>query len=196
MTSESTAEKAAGAILTVDLGALAANYALLCEKAAGAEVSAVVKADAYGLGLGPVAERLWMEGCRTFFVADVNEGKALRAVLPEAVIYVLNGIFPGTAGLYAAAGLRPVIASLAELAEWREAGAPLPAALHFDTGMNRLGMSAADADAIAQDETLTRGIEVSLVMSHLACSDDEGHPRNALQLARFSEIWERLKLPP
>lgn len=193
MTSESTAEKAAGAILTVDLGALAANYALLCEKAAGAEVSAVVKADAYGLGLGPVAERLWMEGCRTFFVADVNEGKALRAVLPEAVIYVLNGIFPGTAGLYAAAGLRPVIASLAELAEWREAGAPLPAALHFDTGMNRLGMSAADADAIAQDETLTRGVEVSLVMSHLACSDDEGHPRNALQLARFSEIWERLK---
>lgn len=193
MTPENAAEKAAGAILTVDLDALAANYALLRETAAGAEVSAVVKADAYGLGLGPVAERLWMEGCRTFFVADVNEGKALRAVLPGAVIHVLNGIFPGTAGLYAEAVLRPVIASLAELAEWREAGAPLPAALHFDTGMNRLGMSAADADAIAQDEVLTRGVEVSLVMSHLACSDDEGHPRNGLQLARFSEIWERLK---
>lgn len=187
------AEQAAGAILTVDLGALAANYALLREKAAGAEVSAVVKADAYGLGLGPVAERLWMEGCRTFFVADANEGAALREVLPGAVIHVLNGIFPGTAGLYAGAGLRPVIASLAELAEWREAGAPLPAALHFDTGMNRLGMSAEDAARIAQDEALTKGVEVSLVMSHLACSDDEAHPRNALQLARFREIWERLK---
>ena len=190
---EISGEAAAGAILTVDLDALAANHALLREKASGTEVSAVVKADAYGLGLGPVARRLRAEGCRTFFVADANEGRALRAILPDATIYVLNGIFPGTAGLYAEARLRPVLASLAELAEWHEAGAPLPAALHFDTGMNRLGMSAEDAARIAQDEALTAGVEIALVMSHLACSDDAAHPQNARQLSRFTEIWERLR---
>ena len=185
-------EEAAGAILTVDLDALAANRAMLVREAAGAEVTAVVKADAYGLGLGPVARRLAAEGCGSFFVADANEGAELRKVLPDAVIYVLNGLFPGTAALYGRHGLRPVIASLAELAEWREAGVRLPAALHFDTGMNRLGLGAGDAALIAQDERLTAGVEVALVMSHLACSDDRDHPQNARQLARFREIWARL----
>lgn len=179
-------------MLTVDLDAVAANYAMLGREAAGAEVAAVVKADAYGLGLGPVARRLAAEGCRSFFVADANEGAELRKVLPGAAIYVLNGLFPGTAALYGRHGLRPVIASLAELAEWRAAGVMLPVALHFDTGMNRLGMSSGDAALIAQDERLTAGVEVSLVMSHLACSDDREHPQNARQLARFREIWARL----
>jgi alanine racemase len=190
--SDRSGEAAAGAVLTVDLDAVAANYAMLGREAAGAEVAAVVKADAYGLGLGPVARRLAAEGCRSFFVADANEGAELRKVLPGAVIYVLNGLFPGTAALYGRHGLRPVIASLAELAEWRAAGVRLPVALHFDTGMNRLGMGAGDAASIAQDEALTAGVEVALVMSHLACSDDREHPQNARQLARFREIWARL----
>jgi len=190
------AEEAAGAILTVDLDAVAANYAMLVREAAGAEVAAVVKADAYGLGLHPVARRLKAEGCGSFFVADANEGAELRKVLPGAVIYVLNGLFPGTAALYGRHGLRPVIASFAELAEWRGAGLDvtggLPAALHFDTGMNRLGLGAGDAARIAQEEGLTAGVEVALVMSHLACSDDRDHPQNARQLARFREIRARL----
>lgn len=190
--SERSGEAAAGAVLTVDLDAVAANYAMLGREAAGAEVAAVVKADAYGLGLGPVARRLKAEGCSSFFVADANEGAELRTVLPGAAIYVLNGLFPGTTAPYGRHGLRPVIASLAELAEWRAAGIRLPVALHFDTGMNRLGMSAGDAALLAQDEALTAGVEVSLVMSHLACSDDREHPQNARQLARFREIWARL----
>ncbi len=184
-------EAAAGAVLTVDLGAVAANYAMLKREAGGAEVSAVVKADAYGLGMGPVAERLWLEGCRTFFVADAAEGAALRTVLKDAVIHVLNGLFPGTAGLHAAHGLRPCLGSLAELAEWRQAGAPLPAALHFDTGMNRLGMSAEDAAALTEGG-LAEGVRVSLLMSHLACSDEAAHPQNARQLGRFRDILGRL----
>ena len=183
----------AGAVLTVDLGAVAANYAMLKREAKGAEVSAVVKADAYGTGMGPVAERLWMEGCRTFFVADANEGAALRATLPDADIHVLNGLFPGMAPLYAECGLRPCLASLAEVAEWRAAGAPLPAALHFDTGMNRLGMSAEDAAALAADGALTEGLNVTLLMSHLACADEAAHPQNARQLGRFNEILAVLK---
>jgi alanine racemase len=188
-----SAEKAAGALLTVDLDAVAANYALLKEEARGAEVSAVVKADAYGLGMVPAAERLWMEGCRTFFVADATEGAALRAALPKAIIYVLNGLFSGTTALYAEYGLRPCLGSMAEVTEWREAGAPLPAALHFDTGMNRLGMSAEDAAALAADGKLAEGVEVALLMSHLACSDTAAHPQNERQLGRFNEILAVLK---
>lgn len=188
---------AAGASLIIDLGAIAANYRTLREAAPGAEVAAVVKANAYGTGMVPVARRLAAAGCRTFFVADPLEGtslrKALKPVLPDAVIYVLNGLYPGTAADYAAAGLRPVIASRAELGEWAAAGAPLPAALHFDTGMNRLGMSEADAAQIAQDKALTAGMEIPLIISHLACADDAGHPRNARQLARFQAILDRLR---
>lgn len=187
----------AGGTLTVDLGAVAANYGKLRAVAPGAEVAAVVKANAYGTGMGPVARRLAEAGCRSFFVADAREGAALRkaldAVLPGAVIYVLNGLFPGTAAHYAAAGLRPVIASRAELAEWAEAGAPLPAALHFDTGMNRLGMSEADAALIAQDKALTAGMDIALIISHLACADDAAHPQNARQLGRFRAILKRLR---
>ncbi|ABS65081.1 alanine racemase [Parvibaculum lavamentivorans DS-1] len=178
---------AAGGLLTIDLDAVAANYDMLRAEAAGAEVSAVVKANAYGLGMGPVARRLAAEGCRSFFVAEANEGAALRALLPDAEIYVLNGLFPGTAGFYAAHGLVPCLASMAEVAEWREAakGGSLKAALHFDTGMNRLGMSEADAAALAAEGALTAGIEVRLIMSHLACADDAASPMNARQLARF-----------
>lgn len=193
---------AAGGLLTVDLDAVAANYGMLRAEAAGAEVAAVVKANAYGLGMGPVARRLADEGCGTFFVADANEGAALRAllsdVLPDADIYVLNGLFPGAAGFYAGHGLAPCLASLAEVAEWRaaakggRAGRPLAAALHFDTGMNRLGMNEDDAAALAAEGALTEGIEVKLVMSHLACSDEAANPVNARQLARFRALREGL----
>ena len=183
---------AAGGVLTVDLSAVAANWRAVRATAAGAEAGAVVKADAYGLGMEPVARRLAEEGCGSFFVAEAREGAALRAMLPGVAIYVLNGLFPGTAALYRAAGLVPCLASMTELAEWRDAakhaGTRLPAALHFDSGLNRLGMSAADAAAIAADAALAEGIDVRLVMSHLACADDATSPRNAEQLRRFREM--------
>ncbi|MEQ8268028.1 MAG: alanine racemase [Parvibaculum sp.] len=183
---------AAGGLLTVDLDAVAANYGMLRAAAAGAEVAAVVKANAYGTGMAPVARRLAAEGCGRFFVADGNEGAALRAVLPKAAIHVLNGLFPGTAGFHADHGLLPCLASMAEVAEWRaeaaRRGRALGAALHFDTGMNRLGMSEGDAAALAAEGAPTEGIEVTLVMSHLACSDEAGNPMNARQLARFRAI--------
>ena len=184
-------------MLTVDLGAVAANYRTVRAAAPGAEAAAVVKADAYGLGMLPVARRLAAEGCGSFFVADAREGQALRAALPGVTIYVLNGLFPGTAGLYRAAGLVPCLAAPAELAEWRaeaaQAGQRLPAVLHFDTGMNRLGLGAAEAAALAADDAAAEGLDVRLIISHLACADDAADPHNGQQLARFRALLGPLR---
>ncbi|WP_306028812.1 alanine racemase [Stappia sp. MMSF_3263] len=171
--------------ITIDLGALAGNWkALSARLADGTECGAAVKADCYGLGDAPCMSALWQAGCRTFFVATPQEGARLRALLPEAYVYILNGLYPGDADYYAAHELRPCLGSPDEVAEWRAAGAPGPAALHVDTGISRLGLSAGEAAEVAAD-----GLPgLSLVMSHLACADTPNAPSNAGQLARFREI--------
>ncbi len=174
-------DEIAGARLTIDLDALAANHATLRRQASGAAVAGVVKANAYGLGLEPVARTLWREGCRSFFVAMPSEGVALRALLPEAEIFVLSGLF-GEAALWLCrdARLVPVLASAHEVEAAR--GLEVPFGLHVDTGMNRQGLAVGDlAPAIEALGTPT------LVMSHLACADDRSHPLNTLQLRRFTE---------
>src|SRR6201992_2587533 len=106
-------------VLTVDLDALVANWRKLEKTAVPAECAAVVKADAYGCGVGPVARALAAAGCKTFFVATVDEARAARAALPPAAaIYVLNGFFQNTGEAYAEIDCRPVIGDLNELAEW------------------------------------------------------------------------------
>lgn len=179
--------------LTVDLGALAANYATVRAAAGGAETAAVVKADAYGLGAGPVAIALWAAGARTFFVARPSEGVGLRTVLGperEARVHVLDGCPPGAAPALDAAALTPVLNSIPQVEAWaafaRGAGRPLPCALHIDTGMNRLGLRIEEAAALASAPDRLRGLDVRLVMSHLACADTPGHPLNALQAERFA----------
>ena len=138
------------AILTIDLDALIANYRRLRELAGAAECAAVVKADAYGLGMAEAAPALRREGCKTFFVATPGEAKALRKLLPDAIIYVLAGLMPGTAGEFRKHDLRPVLNSTAEIREWAalsaSVGEALPCAVHIDSGMNRLGLSAAEVE--------------------------------------------------
>jgi len=151
----------------------------------------VVKADAYGCGLEPVAVELARAGCRSFFVANLAEARRLRAVAPEAVIYVLNGIVPGSAELFATIDARPVIGNIAEFVEWdafrRASGWQGGAALHFDTGMNRLGLSVDEAPALsARVKAPDHGI--SLVMSHLACADTQSHPLNNTQIEAFRQL--------
>jgi alanine racemase len=80
------------ATLTIDLAAVAENYRMLAARAAPAECAGVVKAEAYGLGVARVAPALWEAGCRSFFVATLDEGLPLRALLPAATIYVLGGL--------------------------------------------------------------------------------------------------------
>ena len=178
--------------LTVDLDALAANHAALRREAAGAEVAPVVKADAYGLGAAEVAGRLHAEGARSFYVARLDEGEALRAALGrrEATIYVLDGATTGSGPRLKAAGLVPVLNSPAQVEAWaalaRRDG-PLPAALHIDTGMNRLGLSLAEAQALSEARDRFAGLSLDLVVSHLACADDPQHPLNARQQAAFRQ---------
>jgi alanine racemase len=189
--SNQPADQEAGGILTIDLAAIVANWRELAARAAPAQCAAVVKADAYGCGLEPVASALAAAGCETFFVAQLGEGRRLRAVAPRAHIYILNGLMPGTAPGYPGCNLHPILGSLAELAEWRAFVAATGwhggAAIHVDTGMNRLGMSFEEAEWLAEQPQEERGDAV-LLMSHLACADTPDHPLNARQMAAFRAL--------
>jgi len=189
------------AILTVDLDALAANYRTIAAETPGAAMAPVVKADGYGLGAVPVARKLWSEGARHFFVARLDEGERLRAGLGAdrpATIYVLDGLTPGAGPRLAAAGLTPVLSSLPQVSEAaafaRSLRSPLPVALHIDTGMNRQGVTLDEARALAQSLDRLEGLDLGLVMSHLAAAADPQDPHNALQLERFGAA--RALFPP
>ena len=181
----------AGGVLTIDLAAVESNWKRLAGLTVPVECAAVVKADGYGCGLEPVTRTLHRAGCRTFFVADVAEGRRARTVAPDATIYVLNGVMPGSAQAFAADHLRPVINSTTELAEWDAFVATKNwrggAALHVDTGMNRLGITVEEAAAIAP-RLQSENHGFTLVMSHLACAESPDHPMNARQLRLFGDI--------
>jgi alanine racemase len=181
----------AGGVLTIDLAAIEANWRALGRRAMPAECAAVVKADGYGLGLEPVAKRLAKAGCKSFFVADLGEARRLRAALPDQAIYVLDGLLPNTAAAFAEINARPVIGSLVELAEWDAFCSAQKwtggAALHVDTGMNRLGISANDAAALAP-RIRAENHGITLLMSHLACADQPDNPLNQKQMALFREV--------
>jgi alanine racemase len=181
----------AGGILTVDLAAIAANWNALAGMTVPVECAAVVKGDGYGCGLEPVTRTLYRAGCRTFFVADIAEGRRVRAVASDAAIYVLNGVMPGSAQAFAADYLRPVISSTTELAEWDAFVATRNwrggGALHVDTGMNRLGITVDEAVAIAP-RLQSENHGFTLLMSHLACAEMPGHPMNDRQIRLFREV--------
>src|SRR6202171_5424417 len=178
-------------VFTVDLDAVVANWRKLEKTAVPAECAGVIKADAYGCGVYPVARALAAAGCKTFFVATLGEARAAREAIPSVAIYVLDGFFQNSGEAYAKIDAKPVIGDLNELAEWdvfcRRSGWTGGAAIHIDTGMNRLGLTVVEAQGIiprvnAGDHGIT------LVMSHLACAENLNHPLNAKQLATFREI--------
>ncbi|KAA0968992.1 alanine racemase [Aureimonas fodinaquatilis] len=184
---------ASAGLLIVDLAAVRHNYRLLRAQAKGAAVGGVVKADSYGLGAGKIAPVLWDEGCRSFFVAQLCEALALKPILPpEAEIFVLNGVRPGAESLAADAGVIPVLNSLEDIAAWtregQRRGKPLPAAIQLDSGMSRLGMPPADVDALRQNPELLSGMDLQLIMSHLACADEPDHGANHAQLQAFRAL--------
>jgi len=193
MSSSDDATRRAGAILTVDLGAIAANWRGLRDagRAAGRPVdcAAVLKADAYGTGATIVGPRLAAEGCRQFFVAHIEEGLALRGVLPDPPIYVLNGLLAGTESDFVEFSLTPVLNHLGQLNAWRAAAQrynrPLDAVIHIDTGMHRLGFSPEEAQALAGERGRLRGLRLALLMSHLVVSEEPDNPINGEQLSRF-----------
>ena len=194
----------AAGLLSIDLEALAANWRLLRDRMGGpgeggqtgGDCAAVVKADGYGLGAASVARRLAAEGCTTFFVAHAEEGmtlrRALRQVLPDAGIFVLNGLLPGADALFSRYRLAPCLSDPGQVHAWLEwctAAGPAPAALHVDTGMTRLGLDVEDLEALDLDAV--NALPGLVLMSHLACADEPEHPLNRRQQAAFAGIRRR-----
>lgn len=187
-------------IVTVDLAQIAANWRALATLVAPAECAAVVKADAYGLGVAHVVPALVHAGCKTFFVATATEAAEVRALDPDAVIYVLDGLVSGSGPELAEIGARPALATLDDCLEWAALcdarDRVMAASLHVDTGLNRLGLSAADVTALAADTSLFNRIHVSLVMSHLACADQPEAVMNQSQLLAFEQLRAALPAAP
>jgi alanine racemase len=189
---EAGATGGSAAILTINIAALVDNWRLLARRAAPGECAAVVKADAYGLGLEFAAPALYGAGCRAFFVAQGAEGRRARALLPQADarIYVLNGLEAGADPLadYAALRLAPTVGSAEELQRWaafaRTQPKPPAAGIHLDTGMNRLGFASLEALGAAMAASGECGVD--LLMSHFVSSEEPDNPLNDAQIARFT----------
>jgi alanine racemase len=196
MDQTATPKDLAGAVLSIDLSAVQKNWRYLNSHAGSAECGAAVKGNAYGLGIEPVGRALWEAGCRSFFVARPMEGEELRHVLPEAVIYVLDGLFPGQAEFYAQNNLLPALISTDEAREWaafgRVYGRKLPCAIHVDTGINRLGFPMAEYKSLLAETATIEGLNVSLLMSHLACAEEPRHPLTTKQRDAFAHVRSQL----
>lgn len=183
-------ESAAGGRLTIDLGALRANWRMLATKSAPARTAGVVKANGYGLGIENVVPALYAEGCRDFFVALAGEGVEVRRLAPDARIFVLNGYFAGSAPLYAEANLIPVLGSRREIEIWPGDGGAdaAPFALQVDTGMNRIGLTPDEALAYAGEMKAGDAPRPALLLSHLACADAPAHQQNRQQCESFQRV--------
>jgi alanine racemase len=178
----------ANAVLEIDLAAVAANWrAVVARLAPATECAAVVKADAYGLGMPEVAPVLAAAGCRLFFVAQLDEAIALRQILPDREIAVLDGFFAAQTAEFLEYRLIPALNDLGQIAAWRriDAAARPAAMLHVDTGMSRLGLPAAEVTRLRAAPALLGGVELRAIISHLACPDDPAHPLNRIQLTTF-----------
>lgn len=181
----------AQATLTIWRDHILNNYAYCDNLSSGAECSAVVKANAYGMDIDQIAPALFNDtGCKTFFVANLAEAGKLRQAVPEAIIYVLGGILPSHIPYYIAHNIRPVLNDLAQIRAWadcQDSNRPT-CAIHFDTGINRLGLTNAERETFFNDSALQKKLNVALVMSHLACADTPDHPMNQQQLNDFKTI--------
>ena len=177
--------------LIIDLGALADNWRKMDRLSGKARAAAVLKANAYGIGIEPAAETLYAAGARDFFVANAEEGVALRPLVPDGRIYILAGMWPGNEQLFFDNGLVPIVNSQEQLAFFMSVLSERgdhPCVLHVDTGMNRLGLTASEALALANDPARPASFSPILVMSHLACADDPEHPLNRRQLESFRAV--------
>lgn len=183
--------KATG-IITIDLSQIAANWKALATRVAPAECAAVVKADAYGLGAARIIPTLVKAGCKTFFVATPSEAEAARKLAPDAVIYILYGLIDACAGDYLRLNVRPVLSMYDDILTWadtcKKKGVRPPAGLHIDSGLNRLGLPAAETRQLAGNTGLVHALNLSLVMSHLASADAPRDVKNREQLIAFETL--------
>lgn len=178
--------------LVIDLEAIADNWRAL-DSLTACETAAVVKADAYGLGVDRVGPALAAAGARSFFVALAEEGAALRAALgPGPQIFNFSGLMPGDEAALREADVIPLLNTPAQVAAAQALAAsmdrPLPVGLQLDSGMNRLGLEPAELAALTAAPDWADGLDLRLAMSHLACADAPDHPMNRAQLSAFREM--------
>lgn len=183
--------------LTVDLHAITSNWRLLKSKIAEqVECGAVVKANAYGLGVDRIAPRLYAAGCRCFFVANLKEAIHLQSLVGrDTDIFVLSGCIAGAESEFIVRNIIPVIISREMLHRWAAIAAlsdTARATLKVDTGMARLGLSSDEFFALVADRDVLREAKITCLMSHLACADERDHPLNAKQIERFRVMHEAL----
>ena len=187
----------APATLTISLDAISANYKRI-QHQTSAVVAATVKADAYGTGAGEVFKTLRKEGCADFFVATPDEAAELRALDKAANIFILGGLLKGAEDFLIKNNTVPVLNSFEEIV--RYAGfantRKLPAILHFDTGMNRLGLGGDETKKLMDDPSILAPFDLKLIMSHFACSDEKDNPMNDAQAATFSGIAAHFRNVP
>lgn len=178
--------------LTIDLKAIVANWRALDRKT-WVETAAVVKADAYGLGMDRVGAALAAAGARNFFVAMASEGAQLRrAIGPGPTISIFAGHMPGDADLLRDANLTPMINSVDQMLMHVESMPGHPFGVQLDSGMNRLGMEAPEWAALRE---IALSQSPTLIMSHLACADEPSHEMNAKQLAAFEDMTQGMSAP-
>jgi alanine racemase len=179
-------------VITVDLGAVVGNWRALSVRVAPARCAAVVKADAYGLGAERVIPALVKAGCTAFFIATPGEAEAARKLAPKAALYALDGLAGDTGETFARLGVTPVLSTLDDIAAWsalaKQRGAKLPAALHIDTGLNRLGLPKRETRRLAAEPALLAGLDLKLVMSHLSSADNPADAKNRDQLIAFETL--------
>jgi alanine racemase len=185
-------------LITVDLGALMANYRACSKQLAPASCAAVVKADAYGLGIARIAPSLWAAGCRQFFTATHREGVTLRRLLPEAEVYIFEGVTNASTAAFVENTLVPVLITPDHAARWAETarglGRPLPAVFHIDTGMTRLGHGERELKQFLAHGDDLDWLDIRYVMTHFACADETGSDMPREQLECFDRL--RRLLPP
>lgn len=185
--------------MTINLSAITHNYKTLCEIVGKTKIAGVVKADAYGAGLAPVTRSLYGVGCRDFFVAYLDEAYEAKQALSgasDANIYVLNGFMKGSEREFTEEGFIPVLTDPAKIERWHDLTAhnkkKFPCVIHLDTGMNRTGIR---AEEISRINPLLSDLNVKVVMTHLACSEEQDNAMNDLQKERFDKALKQLSLP-
>jgi alanine racemase len=183
-------------LLTIDLGAIQHNYRLLAQKAAPAECAAAVKADGYGLGVKPVVEALYEAGCRTFFTAYPSEALEVRKALKDATVAPLHGLAPDDYDIALKHNITPVLNSLGDIEGWavfaKRHNKKLPAFIHLDSGMNRLGLPPDEQERLIADPARLEGIEIKAWLSHFACSEDLANPLTTRQRDAFKAALAKL----
>ncbi|MAZ77003.1 MAG: alanine racemase [Micavibrio sp.] len=191
--SSNIASNTASAHLTIDLNALADNYRQFQAMTDDTcEISGVIKANAYGLGAKQVFNKLKSLGCPQIFVATLDEALSLRVHDKKTPIAVLGGLFTGAEKEYLTNNITPVLNTPHEIKAWstmaKNENTKLPTYIHFDTGMNRLGLSADEARALINDQSVLNSLGLQLIMSHFACADDKDHPFTQEQADKFAAI--------